>query len=121
MPFPMQRCFQTPDLLFGAFDHLFLRIRSDGQSESHPDSRMQFTPILGAVIPQVFDSMRYGNGMSYGNKCRGGYDGAIRILRCGQAACRKHGPSPTTVIRHGMVGPGTRPTVVLLRPQNSLG
>jgi hypothetical protein len=26
MPFPMQRCFQTPDLLFGAFDHLFLRI-----------------------------------------------------------------------------------------------
>src|SRR5450755_2092682 len=64
MPFPMQRCFQTPDLLFGAFDHLFLRIRSDGQSESHPDSRMQFTPILGAVIPQVFDSMRYGNGMN---------------------------------------------------------
>src|ERR1700680_2134779 len=63
MPFPMQRCFQTPDLLFGAFDHLFLRIRSDGQSESHPDSRMQFTPILGAVIPQVFDSMRYGNGI----------------------------------------------------------
>ena len=25
---------------------------------------MQFTRILGAVIPQVFDSMRYGNGMS---------------------------------------------------------
>jgi len=25
---------------------------------------MQFTPILGAVIPQVFDSMRYGNGIS---------------------------------------------------------
>ena len=24
---------------------------------------MQFTPILGAVIPQVFDSMRYGNGI----------------------------------------------------------
>jgi hypothetical protein len=47
----MQRCFQTPDLLFGAFDHLFPRIRSDGHSESHPDSRMQFTPILGAVIP----------------------------------------------------------------------
>src|ERR1700675_1591559 len=64
MPFPMQRCFQTPDLLFGAFDHLFLRIRSDGHSESHPDSRMQFTPILGAVIPQVFDSMRYGTGMT---------------------------------------------------------
>jgi hypothetical protein len=64
MPFPMQRCFQTPDLLFGAFDHLFPRIRSDGHSESHPDSRMQFTPILGAVIPQAFDSMRYGNGIS---------------------------------------------------------
>src|SRR5580693_206594 len=63
MPFPMQRCFQTPDLLFGAFDHLFPRIRSDGHSESHPDSRMQFTPILGAVIPQAFDSMRYGNGI----------------------------------------------------------
>jgi hypothetical protein len=25
---------------------------------------MQFTPILGAVIPQVFDSMRYGNGIT---------------------------------------------------------
>jgi len=24
---------------------------------------MQFTPILGAVIPQAFDSMRYGNGI----------------------------------------------------------
>jgi len=24
---------------------------------------MQFTRILGAVIPQVFDSMRYGNGI----------------------------------------------------------
>src|SRR6516225_9992759 len=34
----------------------------DGQSESHRDSRMQFTRILGAVIPQVFDSMRYGSG-----------------------------------------------------------
>src|ERR1700684_2401168 len=64
MPFPMQRCFQTPDLFFGAFDHLFPRIRSDGHSESHPHSRMQFTPILGAVIPQAFDSMRYGNGMT---------------------------------------------------------
>jgi hypothetical protein len=42
MPFPMQRCFQTLDLLFGAFDHLFLRIRSDGRSESHPN---------GAFIP----------------------------------------------------------------------
>jgi hypothetical protein len=57
----MQRCFQTPDLLFGAFDHLFPRIRSDGHSESHPDSRMQFT---GDVIPQAFDSMRYGNGIT---------------------------------------------------------
>jgi hypothetical protein len=46
-------------LLFGAFDHLFPRIRSDGQSESHPDSRMQFTPMLGAVVPQAFDSMRW--------------------------------------------------------------
>jgi hypothetical protein len=35
----------------------------DGQSESHRNSRMQFTRILGAVIPQVFDSMRYGNGI----------------------------------------------------------
>jgi len=25
---------------------------------------MQFTPILGAVIPQAFDSMRYGNGIT---------------------------------------------------------
>src|SRR5271169_3623712 len=64
MPFPTQRCLQTPDLPFGAFDHLFPRIRSAGQSESHPDSRMQFTPILGAVIPSVFDSMRYGNGIN---------------------------------------------------------
>jgi hypothetical protein len=24
---------------------------------------MQFTPILGDVIPQAFDSMRYGNGI----------------------------------------------------------
>jgi hypothetical protein len=27
---------------------------------------MQFTRILGAVIPQVFDSMRYGNGIKGG-------------------------------------------------------
>ena len=29
MSFPTQRCFQTPNLLFGAFDHLPLRIKSD--------------------------------------------------------------------------------------------
>jgi hypothetical protein len=33
---------------------------------------MQFTPILGAVIPQVFDSMRYGNGISRGVRTAGG-------------------------------------------------
>jgi hypothetical protein len=55
--------FSNAGSAFGAFDHLFPRIRSDGHSESHPDSRMQFTPILDAVIPQVFDSMRYGNGI----------------------------------------------------------
>jgi hypothetical protein len=27
---------------------------------------MQFTPILGAAIPQAFDSMRYGNGIKSG-------------------------------------------------------
>jgi len=30
---------------------------------------MQFTRILGAVIPQVFDSMRYGNGITCARGC----------------------------------------------------
>jgi hypothetical protein len=32
--FPPQRCFQPPDLAFGAFDHLFPS-ESDDLSESH--------------------------------------------------------------------------------------
>src|SRR5271166_512041 len=27
---------------------------SDGQSESHPNARMQFTPLFGALLPQTF-------------------------------------------------------------------
>src|SRR6516164_4226190 len=54
MPFPTQRCLQTPDLPFGAFDHLFPRIRSRWSERItprlsnaiHPDTRCRDTASL---------------------------------------------------------------------------
>ena len=63
MFFPTQRCLQTPNLAFGAFNHLQLRIRSDRRSESQSNSQMQFTPVFGASLPQTVDSISYGSGM----------------------------------------------------------
>ena len=53
MSFPTQRCLQTPHLAVAAFNHLLLRIRSDGQSESQPNSRMQLTPVFGILLPKT--------------------------------------------------------------------
>jgi hypothetical protein len=60
---------------------------------------MQFTRILGAVIPQVFDSMRYGNGI-IGHHYR-----ASRFLQAHDAPCNHmHRPAMEfTLIKSGVL------------------
>jgi hypothetical protein len=57
--FPSQRCFQPPDLAFGALDHLFSPNQMIGANHTHLASRRRFIALFGTPYREQFDSIRY--------------------------------------------------------------
>src|ERR1700732_211972 len=92
------RCSGCPFQRYAVFKRRILSLvhlticssESDGQSESHPNARMQFTPLFGALLPQTFRfnqlwkryQYRYSSSLSRGNEL------STCGIVVGAAACR---------------------------------